>query len=114
VNGRQSIVLPPFIPTNAVFIGGLGNDQIDISGLRVLNSLQVSGGQGNDLITLRDGTTANFIDVATHDGNDTLIVNNVVARIGAQFNGGPGFDTAMLRNFFAGRFFFHSGIERFV
>jgi len=114
VNGQQAITLPPIFPTNAFFAGGFGNDQIDISGLRVANSLQVSGGFGNDLITLRDGTVANFITVSADDGNDLLIVNNVVARFGATFSGGTGFDTAMIRNFFAGSFFFHNTIERFV
>ena len=114
VNGQQVIMLPPFIPTNAVFAGGFGNDQIDVSGLQVANSLLVSGGPGNDLVTLRDGVMANFITVATHDGNDVLIANNVAARVGMQIDGGPGFDTAMLRNIFAGSFFFHNNFERFV
>jgi hypothetical protein len=80
----------------------------------VANSLRVAGGVGNDLITLRDGTRAAFMNVTLDSGNDTLIATNVVATIGAQFSGGFGFDTAMLRNFFAGSFFFHNTIERFV
>jgi len=114
VNFRSVIVLPPFVPFNAVFDGGFGFDQIDISGLQVGNSLRVAGGVGNDLITLRDGTRAAFMNVTLDDGNDTLIATNVVATLGAQFSGGFGFDTAMLRNFFAGSFFFHNTIERFV
>jgi hypothetical protein len=80
----------------------------------VSNNLRVAGGVGNDLITLRDGVSAAFMNVTLDDGNDTLIATNVVARVGAQFSGGFGFDTAMLRNFVAGSFFFHNTIERFV
>jgi len=114
VNGQESITLPAFVPINAFFVGGAGNDQIDISGLQVANSLQVAGGAGNDLITLRDGINANTIAVAAGFGNDTLIATNVLARTGAQFDGGPGFDTMMLRNFFAGAFFFHNNFDRAV
>jgi hypothetical protein len=114
VNGQSVIVLPPTVPFNAVFDGGNGFDQIDISGLTVTNSLRVAGGVGNDLITLRDGVNAAFMNVTLDAGNDTLIANGVVARIGAQFSGGFGFDRAQLRNFFAGSFFFHNTIEQFV
>ena len=114
VNGQQVIVLPPIVPFNAVFDGGFGFDQIDISGLQVSNTLRVAGGEGNDLVTLRDGVNAALLNVTLDNGNDTLIANNVVASVGAQFSGGFGFDTAQLRNFFAGNFFFHNTIERFV
>jgi hypothetical protein len=114
INGQSVIVLPPIVPFNAVFDGGFGFDQIDISGLQVANNLRVAGGPGNDLVTIRDGTSSAFMNVTLDDGNDTLIGHNIVARVGAQFSGGFGFDRAQLRNFVAGNFFFHNTIEQFV
>jgi hypothetical protein len=113
VNGQSAIFLGPFIPFDAIFDGGAGNDQIDVAGLFVSRQLTVSGGSGNDLVQLR-GVNSNFITVATHDGNDTLIGTNVVARTGMQIDGGTGFDIGLLRNISAGSFFFHSNFEQFV
>jgi hypothetical protein len=113
VNGQQVVNLGAFVPSDVFMSGGFGNDQLDVAGLVVANELRVSGGSGNDLVQLR-GTNSAFLTVATHDGNDLIIGQDVVARVGAQFNGGSGSDTAMLRNFFAGQFFTHVNIEQFV
>jgi len=113
VNGMSAISLGSFIPMDAIFVGGAGNDQIDVAGLFVTRQITVSGGPGNDLVQLR-GVNANFITVGMHDGNDTLIGLTVRARTGMQIDGGTGFDIALLRNIFAGSFFFHSNFEQFV
>jgi hypothetical protein len=113
VNGQQVVNVGAFVPTDAVVNGGFGNDQLDVAGLVTVRGLTVDGGSGDDLVQLR-GTNSAFLTVNTHDGNDLLIATDTIARIGAQFNMGAGFDRAMLRNFFAGSFFTHTGIDQFV
>jgi hypothetical protein len=113
VNGQQVVNLGSFVPLDAVVNGGLGNDQLDVAGLVTARELRVVGGAGDDLVQLR-GTNSAFLTVNLQDGNDTVIATDTVARVGAQFAGGNGFDTAMLRNFYAESFFDHSGIEQFV
>lgn len=113
VNGQPLVRFGPMVPMNAVFDGGAGNDQIDVAGILVGNSLQISGGLGNDLAIVR-GVSTNFISIATHSGNDLIITNNSVARTGATLDGGVGFDTWSFSNFFARSFAVHNGFERIM
>jgi hypothetical protein len=113
VNGQALVRFGPFIPINVVIDGGAGNDQLDVGGIFVGNRLSISGGAGNDLVIVR-GTSAEFMTVATHVGNDLLITNNSIARTGADFHGGLGFDVWSFNGFFAGAFALHDGFERIV
>ncbi|MFM7137940.1 MAG: hypothetical protein ACKO1M_12865, partial [Planctomycetota bacterium] len=60
--------------TRVVFEGGLGNDELDASGLNGI-PLIFKGGDGNDSVTLGSGHGSTVSRIEGEDGNDTIIVN---------------------------------------
>jgi hypothetical protein len=113
VNGQPLVRFGPFVPTDVIIDGGFGNDQLDVGGIFINNSLQIGGGAGNDLVIVR-GTNMARLFVDTNVGNDLLITNNSAIRVVARLHGGPGFDTWDFNNIFVGGFLFHDGFERIV
>jgi hypothetical protein len=57
---------------------------------------------------------ATWVSAYTEDGNDWLTTTNVIARTGADFGGGNGFDVWDNNGVSAGNYLTHSGFEAIV
>lgn len=85
---------------NFRLIGTAGADNIDLTGLTLINVERVDGGAGNDTIT---GTSGNDViadsagtdSLLGADGDDTFLVNSATG-VGDAIDGGNGTDTVKL------------------